>query len=94
MRFATVSGSEYEIVNHPAGKMIRRVNDNYGKRADGDWIRLLNTPELWVGFPAYLKLGLLSKYGPDDEGNEVEEGFTWRTTSSVKWVEGPENVPF
>ena len=38
MKFKTVSGSTYEI----QGGTVRRVNEGYGKRADGDWIELFN----------------------------------------------------
>jgi hypothetical protein len=81
MRFTTATGSTYEI----DGDKVRRVGaEDNGKRADGEWVQLLNTPEIEVGRSALLILECLSSYGPDDEGNlEPDSPVTFRRTSAV-----------
>lgn len=79
----TESGSTYII----DGDRIRRVNPYAGKRADGEWIKLL-TPlhdVSYVGFPVRLKLESLGVYGPDDEGNRHGGEATYRMTSIVTY---------
>lgn len=89
IRFETATGSTYEIVEHPSGRVIRRVNSEAGKRADGEWIRLVNDPLLAVGESAYLAMESLSNYGSDDYGTHKEDAspYTFRTTSTVTKVE-------
>ena len=82
MKFLTESGSIYEI----DGDHIRRINVGYEKRADGEWIRLLETPKIEVGECAFLVLENLSEYGEDDYGNLVKSEATWRRTSPVDRV--------
>lgn len=85
MRFKTLSGSHYEIQDD----RIRRVNENYEKRADGRWLRLLDEPLIDVGWPVVLKLEPLSEIGPDDFGDEAEASpHTIRITSAVTEVTG------
>lgn len=86
--FSTASGSEYEIVSHPSGKMIRRVNVEHGKRADDKWVRLINDPTLEVGVSAILVLDSLAAYGEDDYGTPRENAdkYTTRITSTVTEV--------
>ena len=88
MRFSTASGSEYEIVDHPAGQMVRRTNTSAGKRADGVWIKLFNSPDIEVGERAVLVVQSLSEFGYDDIGTpeELATAFTTRTTSIVTEV--------
>lgn len=88
MRFTTVSGSEYEIVNHPSGSVVRRLNTKYGKRADGEWIRLFNSPVIEVGEVAILTMHSLSEYGYDDIGTpeELASEYTTRVTSTITGV--------
>lgn len=85
IRFTTYSGSTYEIRNGE----VRRLNEGYGKRADGEWVMLLNAPVIEVGQSAILVLDSLSPYGPDDYGTPPEEAdiYTTRVTSPVTWME-------
>lgn len=85
MKFLTTTGSEYEIVNHPAGQMIRRINASHGKRADGEWVRLYES-RVRVNEPAVLVMQSLSEYGSDDTGFDPCDqapDVTTRTTSTV-----------
>ncbi len=85
MKFKTVSGSEYEM----SDGWIRRTNEGYEKRGDGEWARLLNKPRIEVGSPAYLILEPLSGFGDDDQEEQVENPqATFRTTSLVTEVIG------
>lgn len=82
MIFHTETGSTYEI----AESKVRRVNAEAAKRADGEWVRLLNDPWVEVGFSVLLVLEPLSGYGPDDYG--FEDGLlTTRKTSRVTSIE-------
>lgn len=80
MKFKTVSGSQYEI----RGNKIRRVNDEFSKRADDAWVTLLSQPILSVGHPVTLILESLSEYEHDDWGGTGE--VTVRVTSTVTEV--------
>lgn len=82
MKFLTESGSMYEI----DGDHVRRVNEGYGKRADGEWIRLLEEPVVWEGYPARLVMESLSSYGPDDYDNTEPSNMTVRTTTPVERI--------
>lgn len=83
----TSSGAVYEFW----GKSVRRVSGGDDKRADGDWMKLLNWEEFtlehsFVGVRLMLKLEQLSDLGPDDSGREMGEvsgGFTTRVTTPV-----------
>ena len=75
----TETGSTYEIIGH----RIRRVNDDYSKRGDGLWLDSLEEVKPVVGYPMLLALEPLGAYGPDDEGNRVADGVTFRRTSRV-----------
>ncbi len=82
MIFHTETGSTYEISE---GK-VRRFNADSSKRADGEWVALLNDPQIEVGAPVLFILERLSNYGPDDYG--VHDGFlTTRRTSCVTSIE-------
>lgn len=85
MRFKTETGSTYEI----RGDEIRRLNPDYTKRADGEWVRLLNSPKVEVGYRVLLELEPLHEYGEDDSGVDsqgVVPDVTIRTTSRVTEV--------
>lgn len=91
MKFKTKTGSEYEIVNHPAGDMIRRINASHGKRADGEWVRLYAHSPINVGWGVMLVMQSLTEYGNDDTGFDEEDETpeqTTRVTSAVDevWV--------
>ena len=88
MRFKTVSGSEYEIVNHPSGSVVRRLNTKYKKRVDGEWVRLLNEPVIEVGGQALLVMPSLSEFGYDDIGTpeELASEYMTRVTSTITEV--------
>lgn len=81
MKFSTYSGSEYEIQDG----MVRRLNSNYGKRADGEWIWLIEEPVVKVGESAILRMKSLSSYGEDDlwTPREHTTAITTRITSTV-----------
>lgn len=83
MKFRTVSGSEYEIKDG----FVRRSNPSYEKRADGKWLRLINS-HVQVGEPAYLVVESLRGYGGDDYGtpDDQADDVTTRTTSTVTEV--------
>ena len=81
--FETMSGARYWI----KGSMLKRLNPNDEKRGDGEWLRLLEEPEIVVGMPAYLVLEPLSKYGPDDYGVHGEAMVTNRVTTPVIGIE-------
>ena len=84
MKFLTESGSIYEI----DGDHIRRINERPqgAKRADGEWVRLMETPKIGVGECAFLVLENLSEFGEDDYGNLVKSESTWRRTSPVERI--------
>lgn len=84
MKFYTQTGSIYEVED---GK-VRRVNEGYGKRADGDWVDLLGVTDLEVGRSAILHLVGLDAYGEDDYGNRGP--ITTRITSPVTKIEEDE----
>jgi len=75
----TETGSTYEI----DGRRVRRVNEDHSKRGDGLWLESLEEVEPVVGYPMLLALEPLGVYGPDDEGNLVADGVTFRRTSRV-----------
>lgn len=82
MIFHTKTGSTYEIAD---GK-VRRVNPDASRRADGEWVGLLNDPSVEVGASVLLVLEPLSGYGPDDYGFH-DGAFTTRRTSHVTSIE-------
>lgn len=83
MRFTTESGSVYEIREvNGLHREVRRVNDGFGKRADGEWVRLLQHSPVEVGVNVILEMVSLSPYGPDDSGNR-DGGPTVRRTAPV-----------
>lgn len=81
MRFKTVSGSEYEIQDGE----IRRLNALAGKRADGEWLTLIQEPVIEIGESAIIRTESLRTYGPDDYGTPDGEAdpFSTRITSEV-----------
>lgn len=81
--FETESGARYGM----RGGKIRRLNPDHKKRADGEWLRLVNEPEIEVGRRAILLLEPLSGYGADDLGNTGEATITQRITTPVIGVE-------
>lgn len=83
--FTTISGSKYEIKDG----LVRRVNPGHTKRADGEWVRLINTPIVEIGEPVLLTMTSLSEYGADDYGTLPEDSspYTTRVTSLVSSVE-------
>lgn len=88
MRFNTATGSEYEIIQHPSGSVVRRLNTNYQKRVDGEWVRLLNEPVIEVGEQTVLVVPSLSAFGADDIGTpeQFASEHTTRTTSIITEV--------
>lgn len=82
MKFLTESGSIYEV----DGDHIRRINPGYQKRADGEWVRLLQPSIIREGECAYLVLENLSEYGEDDYGTLVKSEATYRRTSPVERI--------
>jgi hypothetical protein len=85
MIFTTETGSTYEINDDGGVPYVRRLNSWYEKRADGEWIKLLNTPKVELGGNVTLVLESLSEYGPDDHGT-IGGGATVRRTSRVTEV--------
>lgn len=86
MIFKTVSGSIYEI----QGNKVRRVNPEHKKRADGDWVELLETPVVEIGKRVSLAMRSLAELGPDDLDNTVRGdvlSVTSRLTTEVEWIE-------
>lgn len=82
----TASGAEYEF----EGTRVRRLSgESEEKRADGDWIELVNYEEFTgadslVGRCAVLVLESLAVYGPDDYGVEDSPApMTTRITTPV-----------
>lgn len=87
MKFKTKTGSEYEIVNHPAGDMIRRINASAEKRADGEWVRLYGHSPIEVGHSAVLVMESLARYGSDDTGFDQGDEITFQTTRTTSTVD-------
>ena len=88
MMFVTESGSEYQTRRTPWDyEEIRRVNPGTAKRADGDWVRLVNLSDLVVGLPAWIVMESLSDYGPDDHGAHCSPGVTTRMTTPITRIE-------
>lgn len=91
--FETESGSRYKINRG----LVRRLNSGYGKRGDGDWWKLYDLPELWIGTSALLVMESLSHLGADDESG-LSGDVTVRTTTPVTRIErfndDEEDVPF
>ena len=84
LRFTTESGSIYEIQTTSTGaERVRRINPDAAKRADGEWLSIIQRSPIQIGSSALLNLESLSPYGPDDEGQEVAGGITIRRTSPV-----------
>lgn len=84
MKFKTVSGSEYEIRDG----LVRRINPEHEKRADGEWVRLINNPDVRVGECAIVTTESLRRFGGDDYETRDEEAnlFSTRITSTVTEV--------
>ena len=77
-RFTTESGSVYEIRNTPWDyQEVRRVNPDAPKRADGQWVRLIDVSPLVEGRAVILLTA--SPDGPDSA--------TYRTTTIVTSIE-------
>lgn len=84
--FETWSGSRYWI----KGGKVKRLNADYGKRADGEWLTLYNCPEVEVGRGVYMVLEPLVSHGADDYGVcDPESDLTQRMTSEVVEIEVP-----
>lgn len=66
----TDNGSTYEF---DQDSHVRRVNDSWELRADGDWVRLHNDPNPQVGQGMVLAL----------DGLDSEADITFRHTSNV-----------
>lgn len=88
MKFRTESGSVYEIAELDGLEYVRRLNPDYTKRADGDWVRLHLRSEITAGCSVLLVLDSLAGLGPDDNGNPQDNGsdVTQRITSPVEEV--------
>ena len=81
MIFTTYSGSTYEIKDG----QVRRLNEGYAKRADGEWVTLANDPVVEIGEPVVMILESLASRGPDDYGTPAwaADTHTRRVTSPV-----------
>lgn len=86
MIFKTVSGSHYEIQDG----YIRRINPLEEKRADGEWIELIEEPNVVVGERVTLVMKSLAPYGPDDYEKTIRGdvlGVTARITTEVERID-------
>ena len=81
MIFTTYSGSTYEIKDG----QVRRLNEGYAKRADGEWVALANDPVVEIGEPVVMILESLASRGPDDYGPPAwaADTHTTRVTSPL-----------
>lgn len=81
MIFTTYSGSTYEIKDG----QVRRLNEGYAKRADGEWVTLANDPVVEIGEPVVMLLESLASRGTDDYGTPAwaADTHTTRVTSPV-----------
>lgn len=80
MKFRTVSGSEYEIDDG----FVRRINTGVEKRADGEWIRLHNNPQVYVGASVIMEMDSLRDFGYDDNYTPwADSGSTTLRTTSI-----------
>jgi hypothetical protein len=88
MKFRTESGSVYELGIVGGVECVRRLNPNYTKRADGEWVRVHNRSEVMVGAAVWLMVESLAHLGSDDTGNDTVEGanVTHRLTTPVEEV--------
>lgn len=89
MWFRTESGSMYEVDRH--GGRIRRVNEGYSKRGDGEWQRFfaISPWPIIVGHGVVITQESLAEHGPDDAGQVVPGSTaTVRTTTRVVEVWG------
>lgn len=80
----TESGAEYRIDDQ--AKHLRRVSEDYEKRADPEWIPFESHSALQVGARVAILLETLAPYGPDDRGQVVdpeEQPITYRLTTPV-----------
>lgn len=79
----TESGSVYEF----DGLMVRRTNDEAGKRGDGEWQSMQSPLPNYnlEGGRVFLTLESLAHLGTDDYGTPVSEAseFTTRITTPV-----------
>lgn len=80
--FKTSSGAHYEVNEDQA--IVRRLNadSDTTKRADNKWIDLLDITPIEVGKSVRIVMTSLSRFGPDDLGNE-NGGSTVRVTTPV-----------
>lgn len=76
----TETGSVYEIDLNDW--YIRRIEYSHDLRRDGEWLRMLNKPNMRVGEPVLMVLE------PLGHGN-----VTYRTTSPVVRIDEKENIP-
>lgn len=84
IRFTTESGSVYEIRNTPWDyQEVRRVNPAAPKRADGQWVRLIDVSPLAEG-----RAVILLTANPDERDERDEPNTaTYRTTTIVTSIE-------
>jgi len=87
----TKSGAIYEF----KGDQVRRVNASHKKRADGEWVKLIQViprrPE--VGQMMILVIESLADHGPDDEGTTTPSDVTTRSTTTIVDIEWNEGTP-
>ena len=87
----TKSGAIYEF----KGDQVRRVNPSHERRADGEWVKLIQViprrPE--VGQGMVLVLESLAGFGPDDTGTNIPSNFTTRSTTAIVDIEWNEGTP-
>ena len=84
--FKTYTGSSYWV----KGGKVKRLNYAAGKRGDGEWLTLVNLPDIRVGQSACLMLEPINHLGDDDSGRPTqneEVHVTVRTTSEVTVIE-------
>ena len=82
--FETYTGSRYWI----KGGKVKRLNTDYEKRADGEWLTLYNRPEVEVGRGVYMILEPLARHGADDYGVcDPGTDITQRMASEVVGIE-------
>lgn len=87
MLFKTETGSLYEIEEG----MVRRVNPDHPKMADGEWIELIQEPEVEIGKRVSLVTTSLFPYGMDDLETTIRndvalQNVSVRLTTEVVWI--------
>ena len=89
LKFVTSSGSVYEIRDGS----VRRINRTAEKRADGEWVKLLEPPVVKKGFQVVLVTEPLECFGPDDSGDWPTQPdnrnlyYSTRITTPVIYIE-------